>query len=106
MSVPLPPDEHQLVEQLLDRFSDLKMARNWLPKSHEDVALDPALAYNAIVECLKALRALDDCALELNAMRAVNSPSKALIEIVIAIGSNAQQEIETADEVRFPFFDE
>jgi hypothetical protein len=104
MTAPLPPDELRLVEDLFDRFSELRSARYWLPRSLEDVALDPVLACYAIIEYCHALSALDDCALKLHAKREAGSPSGALIDIATSIGDRAQREIVAAEEVRLRYF--
>jgi len=101
---PLAPFELRLVEDLFDRFSELRNARYWLPRRLDDVAAGPILACYAIIEFCHALEALDVCAVKLAAVRAPDSPSKVLLDIATMIGDRARCEIAAAEEVRLRYF--
>ncbi len=104
MTSPLTPHELRLVEDLFDRFSQLRNARYWLPRRLDDVALDPILACYAIIEFCHALEALDVCAVRLATGREPDSPSKVLLDIATTIGDRARCEIAAAEEVRLRCF--
>jgi hypothetical protein len=93
-----------LVEDLFDRFSELRNARYWLPRRFDDVAAGPILACYAIIEFCHALEALDVCAVRLAAVREPDSPSKVLLDIATMIGHRARCEIAAAEEVRLRYF--